>query len=494
MAHIFRSSLIIGIFFGLNKLLALVRQYAIASQFGFSPAIDAFNVANNLPDLIFSLFSGGALTMAFIPIFAEYLDVEGRDLSWRLFSKISSLLFIATAVTSLAIAVFAPMLVASQIGVAPGFSLTQQALTVDLLRINLLATMMFSLSGLVTASLQAHKHFFYPAAAPLFYNFGIIIGAVVLSPIFGIYGLTWGVVLGSIMHLLIQLPVLRRFHFRFSFSLDLTDPGIRKIFNLMWPRVLTVFLINVMFLLRDNLASRLAAGSVTALTYGYFIMQVPETLIGTSIATALLPTLASHVSQKKQGEFARVFAASMRILIAASILPVVLSFAALAPLINLVFNFSASETQLLTATTNAFMAGLVAQTLLEVFVRAYYAKQQAMIPLYTTLLRTIVFVILGVLLYERLGAVGLAAIDSISVAIQVGILFVLLLPLIRQPKNILQTLGRSTLGGLIAFTSTWGILSFVHVSPIAQLGMALLFGTTIYVVFVIKEAKLLAKM
>lgn len=494
MAHIFTSSLIIGVSFGANKLLALFRQYIIAARFGFSPEIDAFNVANNLPDLVFSLFSGGALAMAFIPVFAEYLDVHGRDLSWKLFSKVTTIICTITLVASVAIAVLAPILVSSQIGVAPGFSASQQALVVNLLRINLIATIVFSISGLVTASLQAHKHFLLPALAPLFYNLGIIVGAVVLAPIYGIYGLTWGVVLGAILHLAIQLPGLKRYKFRFSLSWDLADEGMKKILRLMGPRVLTVLLINIVFLLRDNFASRLATGSVTALTYGYFIMQVPETLIGTSIATALLPTLSLHMSQQRKEEFARIMTTAIRVLLAASILPMALSFAALAPLITLVFNFTPTETQLLTATTNAFMAGLLFQVVLEIFVRAYYARQNAMVPLYTTLLRTIVFIILGVALYRGTGAVGLAAIDSLTVAIQAVILLVLLLPLIHKPAMIIQTLGRSTIGGVLGFAAVWATLAFLHVPQIFQLGTALLLGTGIYVLFVRKEMKELISM
>src|SRR5258706_2059912 len=180
MSKIFRASAIIGIFFGLNKILGLYRQYLIARQFGFSPEIDAFNVANNMPDLIFSLFSGGALAMAFIPVFAEYLDTKGIEVSWKLFSKVTTLLFLITALASVVIALLAPILVSSQIGIAPGFSVSQQALVVNLLRINLIATLLFSVSGLITASLQAHKHFLLPAIAPLFYNLGIIIGVVIL--------------------------------------------------------------------------------------------------------------------------------------------------------------------------------------------------------------------------------------------------------------------------------------------------------------------------
>jgi len=494
MSKIFKASVIIGVAFGINKLLALARQYLIAKQFGFSPEIDAFNVANNMPDLIFSLFSGGALAMAFIPVFAEYLNVEGKDQSWRLFSKVISLLFLVTAGASLLIALIAPVLVSSEIGVAPGFGPTQQALVVTLLRINLIATLIFSISGLITASLQAHKHFLLPAIAPIFYNLGIIFGAVVLSPTMGIYGLTYGVVLGALMHLLIQLPGLKIYKFRFSFSIDLKDEGIKKIFRLMWPRLLTVLLIQITFLSRDNFASRLDPGSITALTYGYFIMQVPETLIGSSIAIALLPSLSILINEKRKEEFAKVLSAAVRVLIAASIIPTVLIFAILTPLVNLVFDFDPGQTRVLVLTTNAFMAALLAHTLLEVFVRAFYAKQQALIPLYTTAVRTVIFVALGYFFYQKVGAVGIAAIDSITVAIETGLLFILLMPSIFEKLKILKTLGKSIVAGVVAIVVIWAIFSFLHVPQLIQISVAVIVATGIYALFVTREVKLLVKL
>ncbi len=508
MSRIFRASVIIAISFGLNKLLGLARQYIMATQFGFSPQIDAFNVANNMPDLIFSLFSGGALTMAFIPVFAQYLNVQGRDLSWKLFSKVATLIFLVTTLASIIVAIFAPQLVSAQFGIAPGFNQEQQALVVQLLRINLIATLIFSISGLVMASLQAHKHFLLPAIAPIFYNLGIIFGALFLAPItpmhiagiamptfhMGIYGLTYGVVIGAVLHLLIQIPGLLWYKFRFSFSVDWRDEGIQKILRLMGPRFLTVLLIQIMFLLRDNFASRLESGAVTALTYGYFIMQVPESLIGTSIATALLPTLSSYISSNKMKEFVHIITISIRVLIAASILCTALTFVVLAPLVKTVFHFSPVQEQLLIQTTYAFMIALVAQTLLEVLVRVFYAKQNAMIPMYATLARTIVFIILGIIFYQSTGAVGIAAIDSVAVTVEVVILFILLLPFMNHKSTIAATLGRSIVGGGIAIGLSLLIFRLPAIPVFVNIGASVIGATFVYAIFVKEELRLLFKL
>lgn len=505
---IFRASAIIGIFFGLNKLLGFLRQYIIVAQFGFSPAMDAFNVANNLPDTIFSLISGGTLAMAFIPVFAQHLNVHGQDRSWKLFSNMASIIFITTMLVSGVVAVFAPAIVRSQIGIAPGFTPDLQQLVIQLLRIQLIATVIFSLSGLVTSSLQAHKHFFLPALAPIFYNLGIIIAAVILAPAvganvfgirlpafnLGIYGLTYGVVLGSLLHLLIQLPGLKHFNFSFSFALDVRDPGVIKIFRLMAPRLLTVLLIQVIFILRDNFASRLAEGSVTALTYGYFLMQVPETLIGTAIATALLPTLSGFAGPDKKQEFAHLLTTSMRVVIATSLICTALLFVILGPIIRIAFDFSPDQNTLLIHTSYIFIGALAAQTLLEILVRAFYARQKPMTPLYATLLRTVVFVGLTALFYRSYGVLGIAGIDSLAVVVEVVVLTVLLLPQLTQKMSLVTTTVRSLAGSLVIGALWFGSSLIPGFTDIQKSGTALLASIIAGTVFIKKELQLLIKL
>ena len=278
--RLFNASLLIAVFFGLDKLVGLGRQVLVARYFGLNAALDAYNTANKLPDLLFALISGGALAMAFIPILTETLNGEGRPAAWRLFSRVANLAFVVTAAGAALMAVLALPLV--QIVVAPGFTPPQQSLVAALLRLNLLATLVFSISGLVMGVLQAQQHFLLPAIAPLLYNVGQIIGVVVLSPRFGIYGLAYGVILGALLHLAIQVPALVRYQFHWTPELSLADPTVRRVLRLMGPRVLTLGLINLVFITTNNLASRLGTGAVSALAYGWLILQLPETIIGTA--------------------------------------------------------------------------------------------------------------------------------------------------------------------------------------------------------------------
>ncbi len=305
MSHLSRSALIIAFFFGIDKAFALVRQVVIMPRVYSTIELDVFLAANNIPDLLSVLISGGALGVALIPVLSEYLEQHGRPAAWELFARILNLAFIATGLLALVIAVFAEFLVRTWI--APGFGPEEIALTVELMRLDLFAIMVFALSGLAMAGLQANQHFLLPALAPVLYNVGQIFGILVFSPAsphaigpielpaglgFGIHGAVYGVILGAVLHLLIQVPGLIRYGFRWRPGLALGSPGVRQVLRLLGPRVVTMACLQWFFLVRDNLASRLGEGAVTGLNYGWFLMQVPETLIGTALAIAILPTLA----------------------------------------------------------------------------------------------------------------------------------------------------------------------------------------------------------
>jgi putative peptidoglycan lipid II flippase len=254
LSKLTRAAFLLVIFFALDKGLGLIRQVVIARQFGLSNELDAFNVANNLPDLLFALISGGALSIAFIPILTEVLTRQGRPQAWHLFSNIANLAFLVTAVLAVVIALLADPLVRWEVGIAPGFTAQQQHLVAQLMRLNLIATLIFSISGLVMAGLQANQHFLLPALAPVMYNLGQIFGALILAPTvgytiagvtlpafgLGVHGLVYGVIGGAALHLLIQIPGLVKFRFIWNPGLGLKTDEVRKVLRLMGPRLITM--------------------------------------------------------------------------------------------------------------------------------------------------------------------------------------------------------------------------------------------------------------
>jgi putative peptidoglycan lipid II flippase len=507
MKHILRSTLILAVFFSIDKVLALIRQVVIARTFGQSPQLlDAFNAANNLPDLLFALISGGALAIAFIPVLSQYLEQKGQPAAWDLFSRIANLAFLVTAALAILVAALADPLVRFELGIAPGFDPAQQALVTDLMRLNLIATLIFSLSGLVMAGLQANQHFLLPAMAPALYNLGQIFGALVLAPQaglqlgpiqlpafgLGIHGLVYGVILGAVLHLGIQLPGLVRYGFRWTPAINLNHPGVRLVLRLMGPRLLTMLFIQLVFLGRDNLASRLEAGAVSALTYGWFIMQVPETLIGTALATVLLPTLAEQMARGDRTAFNRTLNQAVRVILALTIPTAVLLAVAIRP-IAAIFPFDAAVTEMLVWATRAYLAGIVGHSLLEIAARAFYAQQNARTPVVTSAFRFTVFLLLSVFFLRPLGVAGIALADTIAITGEALILLALLNRKLPGLLRVQGTLLRVVLVSIGSALLVYGLLLLPFPALLMALA-ALAAGGLLVLPFIWPEVKLLIKL
>ena len=409
--RIFSASLLISFLFTIDKLVALYRQSFVGRAYGIGAALDAYNSANNLPDLIYAVISGGALGLAFIPILTETLDKEGREAMWSLFSRVANFGFIVTASLALTLVIFADPLIRNV--VVPGFPIQQQDLTIQLMRLNVIALMIFSLSGLVIGVLQANQHFFLPALAPIMYNVGQIVGVVFLAPRFGIFGLAYGVILGAALHLLIQVPGLIRHGFKWSPSLEWRHPRVIQVAQLMLPRILTILAVQSIFVLTDNFASHLYEGAITAIAYGWLIMQMPETIIGTAIGTAIFPTLSELVSRDDRAGLRSTLRRSLIVLVALIVPITIVSLILVRPAVQFVFEgraFTAAGTTLVVASAQMFLLGMLGHSLLEVVVRMYYALHDAITPLIAAALTAASFALLCYLLVPLMGhtAIGLA--------------------------------------------------------------------------------------
>jgi putative peptidoglycan lipid II flippase len=242
----------------------------------------------------------------------------------------------------------------------------------------------------------------------------------------GVHGLVYGAILGAALHLAVQVPGLIRYGFRWFPRVDWRDPGVRKVLQLMGPRILTIGAFQLIFVIQDNLASRVSVGSVTALTYGWLIMQVPETLIGTAIATALLPTIAEHFARGDDAAFEAVVARAVRVLLVLTLPVAVVLGVALRPLVQLAFDFDARGTELVVWASRAYLAGLVGHSLLEVAARAFYARQNARLPMAAAALGAAVFVLASLALYQPLEATGIALANSLAFTVEAIFLLILL--------------------------------------------------------------------
>jgi putative peptidoglycan lipid II flippase len=503
-----RTSLLLFFLFGVDKALAFLRSMIVTRQFQLSPAFDAFNSANNLPDLLYALISGGTLAMALIPVLSETLTVSGRRDLWDIFSKVANIFFLAAAALAALIAVFAPSIVTSQIGIVPGFTASQQVLVASLMRLNLIATLVFSMSGLVMSGLQANQHFLFPALAPVFYNVGQIFGALVLAPAkpyslgpltlpafgLGVYGLVYGVILGALLHLGIQIPGLVKFHFHWTPSISLKDARVQQVLRLVGPRLITMFFIQATFIARDNLASRLpGAGAISALAIGWMVMQVPETLIGTAIGTALLPTISEHAARKDWESFRLTVERSIRVLVALCLPVAAVLAAVLHPLVGLVFGLDPAGTTLVTWTVRVYLLALTGESVLEVAARAFYARKDAVRPLAASFLNTFIFIGGGALIllrWPQWGAPGIALIEM-AFTIEAAILLVWLNRLLPTKVTLGSSLLRGLAGAVVGGGLAYALALWLPLSGVISSLLALPLGFLASVPFIMPELRLL---
>jgi putative peptidoglycan lipid II flippase len=426
--RLLNASLLVGFFFAVDKMVALGRQAIVARAYGLDPVLDAYNASNNLPDTLFALISGGALAIAFIPVLTETLDREGRAGAWKLFSLVANLAFVVTALFAALIALF-PLALVRRV-ITPGFPPEQQLLVADLMRLNLIATLIFSISGLVMGALQANQHFLLPALAPLCYNLGQIAGVVFLRERLGIYGLAYGVIAGAALHLAVQIPGLVRYQFKWTPQLTLAHDGVRRVLRLMGPRILPLAFINLIFIANDNLASRLGTtGAITALAYGWLILQLPETVIGTAIGTALLPTLSELVARGERAELQRLLRRALGVLLALTVPVSLAGLVLVRPAVRLAFEglaFTAQDSELVSLAARMYLVGLAGHSLVEVAARTFYAHQDARTPLLMAALTLGLYIALGLALPPRLNFAGLALANSLAFTAEAVIMLLIL--------------------------------------------------------------------
>ncbi|CAG0935585.1 putative peptidoglycan lipid II flippase [Thermoflexales bacterium] len=418
------SALIVGAGFFVSKITGFLDDRILVQTLGGSAQLDAYYAASNLPERLFMLISGSALAMAFIPMFTGFLAQQERAQAWKLASAVVNTAFIATFLSSTVLAIFAPQVVALTVG--RGFSPEQQQLTANLMRVILIGQVVFSISGVVMSVLQANQSFFLPALAPIMYNLGVLGGVIFLAPTLGVWGPVIGVVTGSLLHLFIQVPGLIKHQARWIMRLGWRDPDLRRVVQLMIPRVIGVGAVQIAGIVSDSLASTLPAGSVAALSNGWKVMQLPETLIATAIATAAFPTLSEFASRGQIGQLRSTLRITLLTIIALTI-PATISLLLLGQqVVALLYDASPQVMLPITWALHGYAIGLLGHSMLEVAARTFYAQQDTWTPLYVAVGAMGVGIAASFLLRDSLGVGGLALANASGVTVEVIILLIIL--------------------------------------------------------------------
>jgi putative peptidoglycan lipid II flippase len=460
--QIARAAGVVMVGFVLSSLTGLASQVLISRDFGTSAGLDAFFAANRLTEILFNLMAGGALASAFLPTFTGFLTRDDRANAWQLASSIANVVTVALATVCALAWLFAPWLVRNIL--APGFrDPSQVSLTIDLLRVMLVSPLIFGVSGLLMATLNAHQHFALPALAPAAYRFGIIIGIWVLVPKLGIYGLAWGVLLGSALHLLVQLPALFGIQPRYQLKLGLGNPAVRQVGRLMAPRMIGVAVVQLNFLVNTIIASGQSEGSLTAITFAFQIMILPQAVIAQAIAIAALPTFSAQVARGELTEMRASLANTLRGVIFLSLPASVGLILLRRPVIEILLQrgeFTVGSTELVAWALLWYAAGLVGHSVLEIIARAFYAMHDTRTPVIVGALAMSLNLVLSIVLsalFANIGWMphgGLALANSFATALECLTLLWLMrrrldgLDLARLKRGLWATLGATTVMGV----------------------------------------------
>jgi len=436
-----KAATIVGIFALLSKLVAVVRDPLFASKFGGKNIfiLDIYNSAFRIPDFIFNLFILGTLSVALIPAFVDVLVNDEKRAKAFANTIITVTMLVMTGVFGL-LYIFSRQITALLV---PGFSPQMLAETVNLTKIIILSQIIFSLSNVCTNLLYSYKRFVIAGIAPILYNLGIILGILVFYPRFGIPGLGYGVLLGAVLHLLIQLPELARSSFFLRPAWQIHDPALKKFWKLYLPKIFAIDLSVFSLLISTFIASTLQTGSIGIFTLSINLLSIPVSIIALSLATAIFPALSEAFAKNEE----RVFLNTLKkTLIQIFYFMIPLTFLMLifrAQGVRLYLghgNFTWENTILTFNTLGILTFALISQSLTPILARAVYARQNTIIPVVVNLGAIALNAILAFALKGHFGILGIAAAFSIASIFNASVLFIILHSMLSKANADPQTI------------------------------------------------------
>ena len=449
--HLVRSSFLVFFIFGLDKITGFVKLLVTTRLFGTGPEVDAFATANQLPELLLALLAAGALSAAFIPVYSGYLTQSRRRQAASLANTVLTLTMIVMGAACLLAIAAAPWLI--RVVLAPHFPAETQQLTAQMMRIFLLAALLISLSGVFASLLHAHQHFLTPALGRVLIDMGQIVGLFALVPLWGVYGMAWGSVLGASLTVLVQIPALARLGVRLRLQIDLRLPGVREVVRLMGPRVATLGAFQAVDLIFIRLASPLAAGSIAAFYYAMLVMlSMPKSLFAAAISQVIFPTMAEQhntgAGQQLRQTVTQGLRATWLLLLPAAVGLLVLG----RPAVSFLFErgaFGPESSALVYLLMAIFSVRLLGEATYDMLALTFFARHNTHVPMWATLCWMVVNVGMSVLLVGPFGIAGLAWATSIAAIVLATAMFALNLRVDGVDVSMLgAALGRALVSGL----------------------------------------------
>jgi len=438
------AALLMGIFTLLSQVLALVRDRSLAHFLGPSANLDIYYAAFRVPDFLYVSIASLVSITVLIPFLIKRMrsdtnDHTGKEEGKKFLNQVFTVFFVAMIVLSIIVGILMPYIAHF---IAPGFNAQEIAKLIVTSRIMLLSPLFIGISNVLGSITQYYKNFFVYSLSPVFYNIGIIVGVLFLFPIFGVYGLAYGVILGALLHFSIQLPVIIKHGFIPRFTKKINWKEIRSVTAISLPRTLALSLNSITLIVIVALASLIKEGSISIFTFAYNLNTVPLNIIGTSYSIAAFPILAEAYAVGNIKRYIDYTMITARQMIFWSLPIMVLFIVIRAQIVRVILGsgaFSWSSTRLTAATLALFAISIVAQGLVLLFVRAYYAAGKTRQPLTVNIIASVITIVLAYVLLHayntslatqsffktllRVDSIGGSAILMLALAYSIGSIF-----------------------------------------------------------------------
>lgn len=485
-----RSAALVGFFGLIADIAGLVRDRLFAAHFGAGHTLDAYYAAFRIPDFVYNVLILGTLSVAFIPVFTEHLVGDQEDAK-RIANTILTASTLGLSVICGVLYFFVPQLTRHVI--APGFTGQTFNDAVMLSKLFLLSPIIFTASSIFGSVLNSLNRFLTVSIAPVLYNLGIIFGIYFFYPRYGIIGLGYGVIFGALLHFTTQIIGAAIAGFRYRPWFDIHHLGVKKIFKLFLPRVIGIDNASVSLLIASYLGSFLAAGSIAVFNFANNLNTVPLGIFALAFATAAFPNLSELFARKDENGFnATLSKTAVNILyfmIPSSVLLIILR----AQIVRVIYgsgNFNWQATRLTANALGWFAASLFAQALIPLLSRAFYARQNTILPVIGGLFTIVINAGASYFLVKPFGVAGLAVGFSIAAVCNALFLFVTLKPRLKEfsikpaTSDTVKILVSSLLLAVACYGGLYLVQEFLPLTRtvyvLAQGGIAGILGLLVY--------------
>ncbi len=469
-SQVARSAGVVGLAVMVSRIFGLIREQVFAAFFGASIGYDAFLIAFRIPNLLRDLFAEGALSAAFVSVFSQYSTQKGEAAAWRVASLVLNALVLILGTVTILGMVFSQQLVDL---IAPGFRAIpgKSELAAQMTSIMFPFILLVALAAVAMGILNTKDRFGIPASASTFFNIGSVAGglafAYVIDPNFGgraIVGMAIGTLIGGMLQLLVQLPLVGRVGFRYKAVVNFTDPGLVQIMRLMGPAVIGTAAVQINVFVNSIFASYLGNGPVSWLGYAFRFMQFPIGVFGVAVGTATLPSISRAAAQNDHSAFRQTLASSLGLVFLFCI-PSAFGLAVLSePIVSLIYqrgHFTAADTHQTAAALAFYSAGLAGYAAIKVLAPAFYALNDARTPMVVSVTSIVTNYALNSLLVERFGHRGLAMATSGVALVNFVALFILIRRKIGriEGRRLFQSLWKILLASLAMAVVCWLVYS-----------------------------------